>query len=375
MEPMTMAAIGIVGINAAGAIANWLNSEEGRKAGKRERDRLEAMINKLQSPTLDTGVLTPPELRILETYVPQVADLILEEAPELVTVSARGEMGAAAQDQALQRFQQIAAGQDTQGQVDLVRALSAAAERSGSQRDAILADMSRQGVAPSSSAYAQLQYGLGNQTQRNMFMASLEAALADRNRRDRATGSAADLGGNIYGQEVSLEKYNDDIINSLNRRNTQARREWTQNRADLMNKASVWNMDRRQKYADTNLTNLYDAIKESRNLRNQESKLKSDFEMNKVNALAGVSNNRVQDIYANTADRSNLIKGLSDGATTAAMIYGMGNRNPNEVTQTSTDSYNIGDTEILAEGPPEPVYSDQGFRDGGYWRPYGRIPY
>jgi hypothetical protein len=268
-------------------------------------------------------MLSPPELRLLETYTPQVAEMVYEAAPELVTLSDRARMGQGAQDAALARFQQIAAGTAPGANLEVIAALDEAMQRGGAQRDAVLADMGRQGLTPSSSAYANLQYGAANQAQKNMFMTSLQAALADRSRRDQATSQSAALGGQIAGFEMDLERLNDDIVNQVNRRNTQARREYLQNRANTMNQANMYNIDRRQKYSDQNLNNIYDAQIRAQGLRNKQIEADYNTELSKLGMKSGVSNNRVNDIYAAGQDRSNMISGLSNAGMSAAMMYGM----------------------------------------------------
>lgn len=359
MEPVTLSIL--VGVAAAGAIANYLNSEESRRLVSAERKRLEGMIDKLQSPQFDTSMLTPPELKILETYVPQVADMVYEAAPELVTVSDRARMGQAAQDAALARFQQIASGTAPGANLEVIAALDEAMQRGGAQRDAILADMGRQGLTPSSSAYANLQYGAANQSQKNMFMTALQAAIADRSRRDQASGQAANLGGDISRFEVDLERLNDDIVNQVNRRNTQARRDYLQNRANTMNQANMYNIDRRQKYSDQNLNNIFDAQLRAQGLRNKQIEANYENEKSKLGMKSGVSNNRVNDIYAAGQDRSNMISGLSNAGMTGAMMYANAQERAADreaygrTPRTYTDSYDMGN-EVPLSFQEQPDY-------------------
>lgn len=360
MEPITIAAM--VGMSAAGAIINYLNSEEARKIAKSERAKLEALVNKLQSPQFETSTLTPPELKVLETYTPQVAEMVYEVAPELVTVSDRARMGQRAQDAALARLQSISQGTAPGANLEVIAALDNAMQRGGAQRDAILADMGRQGLTPSSSAYSNLQYGAANQSQKNMFMTSLQAAIADRARRDQATTQSADLGGNINRFEIDLERLNDDIVNQVNRRNTEARRNYLANRADEMNRASMYNMGMRQKYSDQNLNNLYQAQVQGRDLRNKQVQANYDTERDKLSALAGISTNRVGDAYRNAQDTSNLISGLTNAGMTGAMMYGNAqerqkDRDAWRPTTEYRDSVDMGQDIPLSTQPQTQYYS------------------
>lgn len=327
VEPITLAAV-VAGGAAVGGIASFLNSERGRSLASKERKKIEKIVSKLQAPQLETGMLTPPELQVLQKYVPEVAQFIEEKAPNLISVSERGRLGQKAQEESLARLRAIAAGEDRLGNLEVIAALNEAAQRGGAQRDAILMDMMRQGVAPSSSAFGTLQYGVASQTQKNLFISALQAALADRRRRDEATRSAADLGGSIASNEISLERYNDEVINALNRRNTEARRAWLQNRADEMNRAQAYNIKEAQRLYEQNAANLYSAGLAARDLRNKQKMAEYETEVAKINALAGVSAGKVSDIYQTAQDRNQLISGLSDAATTAALIYGIGGKAP-----------------------------------------------
>lgn len=362
MEPMTIAAISMAGMSAAGAILNYLNSEEARKLAKSERAKLEALVNKLQAPQFDISTLTPPELKVLETYTPQVAEMVYEAAPELVTVSDRARMGQRAQDAALARLQAISQGTAPGANLEVIAALDRAMQMGGAQRDAILADMGRQGLTPSSSAYANLQYGAANQAQKNMFMTSLQAAIADRARRDQATTQSADLGANINRFEVDLERLNDEIINQVNRRNTEARRNYLANRAEEMNRAALYNMDKRQKYSDQNLNNFYQSQLRGQELRNKQAQANYDTERDKLSALAGISTNRVGDAYRNAQDTSNLISGLTNAGITGAMMYGNAaeRRADREAWRPTTeyrDSVDMGGDIPLSTQPQTQYYS------------------
>ena len=129
----------MVGIAAASTIAQFINSERGRELTRKERARLERLIDKLEAPSFDTSMLTPPELKVLETYTPEVAEMVYEVDPELIDAdSDRAIAGKAAQDAALSQFQAIASGQDPLGDVAIVKAINDAIESSGAQRQAIV---------------------------------------------------------------------------------------------------------------------------------------------------------------------------------------------------------------------------------------------
>lgn len=306
-------------ISAASTLAQFINSERGRALAREERARLENLISKLESPQFDTQMLTPPELKVLEVYTPEVAQLIYEEDPELVTAdSARAMRGKAAQEATLSRLEAIASGQDPLGDAELVRAINRAVEESGSQRDAILADMARQGISPSSSAYGLMQSQVAGQSQKNMFDASLNAAIAERQRRQQAMGESANLGGRMLQSEIDLERMNDNIINAINQRNTQARRNYLTNRANTLNEAQLMNQKNRQRVYEANAMNVFNEQKRAQELRNKQVQADYNTQRDKLNAFVG--NTRMPEITEETQGRNQAIQGLGNAAMIATLL-------------------------------------------------------
>lgn len=300
-------------IAAASALAQYANSERGRRMNAAERRRMEGLINKLQAPEFDTDQLTPPELKILEQYTPEVAELIYEDNPKLVEAKgARALKGKQAEEAALARMQDIAAGRDVLGDVEVIKAINDAIEASGSQRQAILADMARQGVSPSSSAYGLMQSVQAGQSQKNMFNAALQAALSERSRRDRALGESASLGGKILGYETDLERMNAEAINAVNQRNTAARRQYLTNRANTLNEAQRYNIKERQRVAEENARNLFQEQIRAQDLRNKQIAARYQTERDKLGLMTG--NARFPDIASEIQSQNQGIQGLSNAA-------------------------------------------------------------
>lgn len=309
----------MVAIAGASALIQYINSEEGRRLQKEERQRLETLIDKLQSPRFDTAMLSPPELRVLETYTPEVAEMVYEASPELTLGdSDRAQDGKAAEDSALNRFQEIVSGRDPNADVAVIKALNDAIEASGRNRDTVLRDMARQGINPSSSEYAQLQFGAANNSQKNMFDTSLNAALAGQARRDRALGDSANLGGKIAGYETDLERLNDSTVNQLNQRNTQARRQYLTNRANVFNQAQQKNIDQRQNIYETNANSLFEAQKRRQDASNKQTEANYRTETDKIQFKTG--NSRMGDIASASQDRNQAIQGVSNAALMATLL-------------------------------------------------------
>jgi hypothetical protein len=256
---------------------------------------------------------------VLEAYTPEVADMVYEASPELTYGdSDRAQAGKVAEDSTLTRFQEIAAGRDPNADVAVIKALNDAIEASGRNRDTVLRDMARQGVNPSSSQYAQLQFGAANNSQKNMFDTSLNAALAGQQRRDRALGDSANLGGRITGYETDLERQNDSTINQLNQRNTQARRQYLTNRANVFNQAQTRNIDKRQNIYETNANNLFQAQTRRQDLMNKQVEADYRTEADKLGFKTG--NSRMGDIASQTQDRNQAVQGVSNAALMATLL-------------------------------------------------------
>lgn len=316
---MAAPVIAMVGIAAASTIAQFINSERGRALARDERKRLEKLINKLEAPQFDVTELTPPELKDLETYTPEVAEMVYEVAPELVTAdSDRAIAGKAAQEAALSRFEAIASGQDPFGDLAVVKAINDAIESSGAQRDAILADMARQGVSPSSSAYGQLQFLQAGQSQKNMFDTALNAAIAERARRDRATSESERIGSDMLRSEIDLERMNDQIINQLNQRNTQARRQYLANRANTLNEAQLTNQRERQRIAEANALAKFQEQQRGQDLRNRQVEVNYRTEFDKLGLQTG--NARFPEISERVQGQNQAIQGLSNAAMIGALL-------------------------------------------------------
>lgn len=329
--------IAMAGITAASTLVQFLNSERGRRLAREERQRIEKLIDKLEAPQFDTQMLTPPELKVLETYTPDVAELVYEADPELVSAtSARAAKGRAAQEATLSRLESIASGQDPLGDAELVRAINQSIEASGTQRDAILADMARQGISPSSSAYGLMQSQAAGQSQKNMFDASLNAALAERQRRQEAMGQSAALGGNILRTEIDLERMNDDIINAINQRNTAARRQYLTNKANTLNEAQMRNQQNRQRIYETNAMNVFDEQKRAQDLRNKQIGAQYQTQRDKLNMYAG--NSRLPEITEETQGRNQAIQGIGNAALIASLLSNQAGPTPQEAGPSSVDS-------------------------------------
>lgn len=308
----------LVAISAASAIAQYLNSEKGAKLREKERQRLEGMIQKLTAPDLDISSIPPEEMKVLETYMPQVAEMVYEAAPELVTGTERGKKGALAQEAALAQFEQAARGLDRGENVYLIDALNRAAEQSMAERAGIVAEMQRRGVAPSSQQFAAMQQQQAGQSQKAMYNAALQAALAGQQRRDVARQQAAGLGGQILGFETELERLNDSIINEINRRNTQARRDYNTNRANVMNQAQLYNMEQAQKAANANVAARNAERLRAQDLYNRQQLLNYQTEADKLSMMAGQT--RIPDIADRIGMQNQAMQGVSDAAMMAVLL-------------------------------------------------------
>jgi hypothetical protein len=163
-----------------------------------------------------------------------------------------------------------------------------------------------------------MQSQAASQSQKNMFDASLNAAIAERQRRQQAMGESAALGGKMLQSEIDLERMNDSIINAINQRNTQARRQYLANRANTLNDAQLRNQRERQRLYETNASNIFESQLRGQDLRNKQIQADYNTQRDKLNAYAG--NARFPEITEETQGRNQMIQGLSNAALIASIL-------------------------------------------------------
>ena len=296
------------GIAAASALAQWLNSESARKATREERKRIEDLYNRIQQPDFKPEDIRPEDFEVVGQYVPQVADFIAEQAPEIIGVSPDMERGRAAQLDALEQLRGVArAERDPALMAMLEQASQQAQAEAQSRQQSALMGAARRGQLDSTGALvAQLQGG--ESAMDRMAEHGRQAAIEAYRNRQAAMRGAADLGGQIFQQDVGLRGRNVDIINQFNQRATQRAQQYGQYRADTANEAMRQNLREKQRIADANRAQQNKYLGEVQDLRQRQFQNELDVAAGK----AGQARGRIEDIRSTAGDYSNMIQGTSD---------------------------------------------------------------
>lgn len=326
MDPIT---VGIAGGAILGSsVFNWLNSRDAQKATAAERARVAELFEKINQPNFDPADLDYEDYKVVSQFVPEVAPYVEAIAPQAVQVNSEdAKQGRMAQRQALEQMMQMArSGKDPLTEIAQAQASRKAAGDAQSARATLDQTMNRRGVGPGSG----LQYA-GNQAAiSDAFMADAlagEQAAADAaNRRMSAGNQAANIGSNLYGQEMSLAEKNANIMNDYNRYLRDSKQTWANQRANTLNSANQLNFQNAQDIANKN-TGLTNQEKIARNAQKQQI---FDNELSKARGAAGLSDQRVNDINANTQQQNQAVQGLGEGIAKIATAWGSDKEKPKD---------------------------------------------
>lgn len=282
MEPITASLAVAAGAQAIGALVNAYNGEKARGADRKRLAEIRAIFEKIkppdydvsidappqyheqvlaqpryseamQGPSFDTSKLTPEDLKVVGKYTPELAPYIAEANPQLIQRSQEAMQGRGAMQKALERYMQMGeTGDDAISAQDAFMARLQAGQDTRSRQQALEQSFARRGQLGSGMQFAgQLQAGqaAGNQ----QALAQMQAAADAQRRRLGALASGAQLGGQIYGQEMDLASQNAAIINDFNRRMASSRQAFENQRAGAMNAAQQFNLGMEQDIANANV--------------------------------------------------------------------------------------------------------------------------
>ena len=253
MDPLTLSAL-IAGGSALGSLASgFMQSNAAAKASAQQRELIKDILNKVEAgwQLPDASPISFEEFRVLETFVPEVAQFVQEQAPQLVTEKGAQEE-IRAQREALRRLQQTATGEDRIALAQQEQALSEADARAQSMRQQALSTLAQTGQLQGGQRILAEQAAISDAA-KGAREASLQAAIAQEQRQRAALGQAADLATKMRSQEGQKERSNIDIINDFNRRAAQRRQAHLTGIADQRNRARQANINQRQRAADANV--------------------------------------------------------------------------------------------------------------------------
>jgi hypothetical protein len=281
----------------------WWNSKQAQEASADERQRMLDLINKIQNPQFDTRDITPEDLEVVRTYIPETAPYIEEIAPQQVKAASAGAMqGRQAQLDALGQYKRLMQqGFDPQTAMEMARSQRGASAEAASARQTAQAEAARRGFGGGPSFY---QAG-ADQAAMDRLALSQQAGLADAaNRRLQATGAMANLGGTIRGEDVSLEQANVNAINAFNQRQAARKQDWANLGASTRNQAQQYNIGEEQRISDANKRSAYDAAVRNQSNRNTTAQNQFSNAMSKATGQQPQSA-QIQQGYAQQAEQQN----------------------------------------------------------------------
>ena len=330
----------VAGVMAAGAIAQYLNSEQGRRANAQERAALEEALDRIQDPRFNTtpidapdfdfSSLTPELYAVVRKHIPEVAPLIEERNPELVQDSAAGTEGRMAQLSALRKMSGLASAEhDPEFQAVMKKAERNAQMNAQSRSQSIMQDFARRGMLGSGLQAGLQQQASSEALDRGAELSQNAATQAYKNRLQAILDSGK-LGSEVLSQDRSMSAQNADIINSFNARTAKNAQSWANTRADTVNEGDRFNLTNEQNVGNQNTStandfawkniNREDANKKfnanwNRDERNYGNDMRQQTFSNSINKLgqksdivAGSTRARTQD----TQDNNNAIQGVTN---------------------------------------------------------------
>ena len=319
MIPAIIAGGALVG----SALLQWYNSSQAANASAEERAKIEELLSNIQDPTFDLSKITPEQFQVVAKYTPEVVPTIAEAAPTVVKAASEGaRTGRAAQKSSLQRMlQQAEGGTDPLYELAQRKAARSAAGTAASNRAALSDQFARRGGLNSGLQFAGNQAAIGSAETANA-LAGEEAAANQFQRQQAAQQNAANLGGQMFGQDVGIEQTNANILNSFNQRAVENAMRANQFNAGQKWNAQLQNQNLAQSNADRNVAQRNASQYEQRDFGNKMAQNAYQNQLDRLRIQQGISNQNVQDIYGNAGQQNQAISGIAGGIANAAGAYG-----------------------------------------------------
>jgi hypothetical protein len=285
------------GAQVLSSIAQYYQAAEARKASKAELEEIRRLFDSIKPPDYDATVYDPPEL-IMQTipetafdmsnvnpkayavaakYIPEVASYIAEQNPQLVKMSAAGQLGRDAQIQALKDIRaRTGEVSDAEAQDASARAMRDAQINSQSRQESVLQDANRRGQLGSGAMLAAQLQGGSDQMERGANLSSQAYLEALRNKLG-AIRTEGEMGRQLGNDEFSQSAINADIINKFNQRASTNMNVYNQYAADTVNKGQLFNVQNAQNVANQNTDTLNKSAIYNRNRQDDiASKIRAD---------------------------------------------------------------------------------------------------
>lgn len=291
VAPLVIAAAIAGGAQVLSSIAQYYQSAEARKASKAQLDEIKRLFDSIKPPDYDATVYDPPEL-IMQTipetafdmsnvnpeayavaakYIPEVASYIAEQNPQLVQMSAAGQMGRDAQIQALKDIRaRTGELSDAEAQDASGRAMRDAQINAQSRQESVLQDANRRGQLGSGAMLAAQLQGGSDQMERGANLSSQAYLEALRNKVG-AIRTEGEMGRQLGNDEFSQSAVNADIINKFNQRAATGANTFNQYAADTVNRGQLFNVQNAQDVLNKNVgtandMSIYNRNRQDKNL-------------------------------------------------------------------------------------------------------------
>ncbi len=333
----------VAGIAAVGGLINLYNAERARGADRQRLKEIRALFEKIkppdydvsidappqyheealrqpkysdpqQAPQFDTSRLSPEDLKLVGKYTPQLAPFIAEASPELIKQSGEAMQGRAAQKSALQKYMQMGeTGDDAISAQESAMAQRRAGADARSRLDALQQSFARRGQGGAGLQMAsQLAAAQGSSDMQ--AQAQMQAAADAQRRRLGALASGAQLGGQIYNQEMDLAQDNAGIINNFNQRMANARQNFENRRAEDLNYANRYNLGVEQELSNRNIGARNEAAE--KNLRRSDALAQygADFRTKERNRMDDIERERYSNARAERDYRNRLAESKANWA-------------------------------------------------------------
>lgn len=352
----------MVAIQAVSAVAQMYNAEKTRGAAKDRLKEIEKLFDSIAPPDLMgqienwrddemlpkflSGEIPFPDFNInssqydqIKKFVPQIAPLVAQVKPELVSRSAVGEEGLAAQRKALSRYMDIAESDSDPAMEAMLRKASREGQiQAQSRSQSALQDFARRGQMGSGMQLASQLQGQESAMDRMASQGQDAAIEAYRNRLE-ALGAGAQLGGQMEGRDLDLSRMNTDTINRFNEMTSTKYQNYLNQSADTNNQAQKFNIgtakddrDRLDKISGLQYDHQMNQQKKQNDLQQQAfgnalkkadiSQLKYQNDLDKIKGKAGVATTGYQAGIGEGQDAAQAIQGLSNMGMTFASEYG-----------------------------------------------------
>lgn len=325
MLPLLAIGAGLVsfGINAYAAYKKGEISEAEYRRAMQASQELESKLKSLR-PDDSWENINPELLSEAAKFSPDIAAFVQENAPELIQ-----EAGSATekrvQREALQKYAAMSeSGRDVISEAQREQALFESDARAKQRQRALMDALRRQGQLGSGAAL-QAQLSQEQAEAVNARQAALQGVQEAEMRRRQALGQAANLAGQIRGQNLNVESANVGTMNAYNQRLANAKNMYNQYASNVRNQAQMINQQReleRERY-NLGLRNQYAMF--NRTQQEAARERARQYDVDRVNRMydirEGAERNRSAGQMQKIGDYATAI---NTGIGTGMGVYSMG---------------------------------------------------